>query len=156
MALKACRECGEQICTEAKMCPSCGIKSPARKPIGCLGALGVAFGIVVVLGIIGKIITPNQPDVQQRAPITSAKTTGKTKAKDTFEDGLIQANSLCASTVKLKNAVGGVIRYSGYDCSVVDAMCRYAFSEGYTVYCNNARYRFEVENHGGKWSVTPN
>jgi TPR repeat protein len=45
------------------------------------------------------------------------------------------------------------IRSLGYDCSVVDDMCPYSFSEGYTVYCNHNRYKFLLENHGGKWSV---
>ena len=47
-----------------------------------------------------------------------------------------------------------MIQAQGYDCKTVDAMCPYTFSEGFTVYCNNLRYVFEIENHGGKWSVS--
>lgn len=32
MALEACRECGAQISTEAKTCPSCGVKDPTKRP----------------------------------------------------------------------------------------------------------------------------
>ena len=31
MALKPCRECGEQVSTEAKTCPHCGVKRPVKQ-----------------------------------------------------------------------------------------------------------------------------
>ena len=46
-----------------------------------------------------------------------------------------------------------MIQFYGYDCTIIDTMCPFMMSEGYTVYCNNMRYKFELENHGGKWSV---
>jgi hypothetical protein len=53
-----------------------------------------------------------------------------------------------------RQAASRMIRARGYDCAAVDAMCPYVFSEGFTVYCNHHRYVFELENHGGRWSVT--
>lgn len=48
MALKPCRECGQQVSGTAKVCPSCGIKSPARKPVGCgIGTL-ILFGLFIL------------------------------------------------------------------------------------------------------------
>jgi hypothetical protein len=35
----------------------------------------------------------------------------------------------------------------------VDAMSR--DYESYSVYCNHMRWRFTVENHGGRWSLKP-
>lgn len=32
MALSSCRECGAQVSTEAKTCPSCGVKAPTKRP----------------------------------------------------------------------------------------------------------------------------
>jgi len=46
-----------------------------------------------------------------------------------------------------------LINALGYDCRAVDEMLPFAFSEGWTVWCNGMRYRFELANHGGKWSV---
>jgi hypothetical protein len=50
-------------------------------------------------------------------------------------------------------AAANLIRLHGYDCPRADLMIRYAFSEGYEVYCRDGRYEFELENHGGQWSV---
>lgn len=83
MALKPCRECGEQVSEAAKTCPSCGIKSPARKPIGCLTGLVFAFGIwlalQVVLGVIGHNSTPELPlaDPQKQPTKTDKEAAGR-------------------------------------------------------------------------------
>jgi hypothetical protein len=52
-------------------------------------------------------------------------------------------------------AAAALIRLNGYDCPHADLLIRYAFSEGYSVYCRGGRYIFELQNHGGRWSVTP-
>jgi hypothetical protein len=70
MALKPCRECGAQVSEAANTCPSCGIRKPvpARKTVGCLGMLGIAAVILIVLGVIGKRTTPEQAaDVQDKS-----------------------------------------------------------------------------------------
>jgi hypothetical protein len=50
-------------------------------------------------------------------------------------------------------AAARLIRAFGYDCQSVDAVLPYALSEGANVSCNHFRYMFEIENHGGRWSV---
>ena len=42
---------------------------------------------------------------------------------------------------------------NGYDCAAVNFLCPYALSEGFDVWCNDNRYHFQIENHGGKWSA---
>jgi hypothetical protein len=37
MALEACRECGQQVGTEAPACPQCATPDPTGKPGTCLG-----------------------------------------------------------------------------------------------------------------------
>ena len=54
MALKPCRECGVQVSSEAKACPSCGINSPLRKPIGCAPLVVVFVGVLIFVGVIGS------------------------------------------------------------------------------------------------------
>jgi hypothetical protein len=70
MPLQPCRECGHEVSTEAKTCPSCGVADPTgslaaaagqqakakkaaekRNTAGCLGCLGLVF-ILVVIGSI--------------------------------------------------------------------------------------------------------
>ena len=46
-----------------------------------------------------------------------------------------------------------LIGLHGYECRTIDQMCPYIMSEGFSVYCNDFRYVFELENHGGIWSV---
>src|SRR5262249_23696509 len=58
-------------------------------------------------------------------------------------------------TPKQYEAAAAMIRFHGFDCPRAELMVRYAFNEGFSVYCDGGRYRFELENHGGQWSVTP-
>jgi hypothetical protein len=58
MALKPCRECRQQVSTDADKCPHCGVRDPtgakasmAQKGcLGCLGLLGVLFVIGTFAG----------------------------------------------------------------------------------------------------------
>lgn len=47
MAIVKCRECGNSVSSEAKTCPSCGIKAPSKteEKGGCLSAF---FGLLVI------------------------------------------------------------------------------------------------------------
>lgn len=62
----------------------------------------------------------------------------------------------CHSSKKQRDAAALEITLAGYDCKVANSVCPYLFSEGFSVACNNNRYTFEVENHGGRWSVKAN
>jgi len=61
MALKPCRECGAEVSTSAKSCPSCGVSSPARKPLG-LGALLLVF----ILGAVALNMFGDDPGASER------------------------------------------------------------------------------------------
>ena len=41
MALKKCKECGNEVSTKAASCPKCG--AVLKKKTGCLGYIGAAF-----------------------------------------------------------------------------------------------------------------
>ncbi|KES23077.1 MULTISPECIES: zinc ribbon domain-containing protein [Pseudomonas] len=47
MALMKCKECGSQVSTKAKACPTCGAKPP-KKTIGTLSGL-IIIGLAVVV-----------------------------------------------------------------------------------------------------------
>jgi zinc-ribbon domain len=53
MSLRPCKECGQQISSDAKVCPHCGKKqgSRPRHEVGCLAIIGV----VALFAIIGSL-----------------------------------------------------------------------------------------------------
>ncbi|MEX2611190.1 MAG: zinc ribbon domain-containing protein [Gemmatimonadota bacterium] len=52
MAMKACRECGTQVSTDAKVCIKCGKPNPTSAPSGKRAVLLAALAFVVVLAMI--------------------------------------------------------------------------------------------------------
>lgn len=67
MALKKCKECGNDVSTEAASCPKCG--APIKKQMGCLGFIGSVFLILIVIGVIGSLMSDGTPtDVRVNAP----------------------------------------------------------------------------------------
>jgi hypothetical protein len=141
MALIDCKECGAEISSAAAACPKCGapVGKAKQSKRGC-GGLGCGGGIavVLVLAAVGALTNKNSGT----SPGSSTSSTPATQLQD-----------VCKTTPVQRKAAQGMIQVYGYDCTTVDAMCPYIMSEGYTVYCNNNRYKFELENHGGKWSV---
>lgn len=46
MAMKSCRECGQQVSSEAKVCPGCGVKKPYKSPVrGLIFLFIIGFSI---------------------------------------------------------------------------------------------------------------
>lgn len=41
MAMKSCRECGQKVSSEAKVCPGCGVKKPYQSPVRGFIFLGI-------------------------------------------------------------------------------------------------------------------
>lgn len=70
MALKQCSECGNEVSTKAKECPSCGapVKAGSSCSVGCLTMIGVIF----LLAIFGSLFDGNdsthtvKPDVSKK------------------------------------------------------------------------------------------
>ena len=64
MAIINCGECGASVSTEAKSCPACGAsrkvfrRSPdAKKRMSWPKKIGIAFGAMFGLGLIGQVVT---------------------------------------------------------------------------------------------------
>jgi hypothetical protein len=51
MSIGACKECGHQISSDAKVCPQCGKKQQLSAGAGCLAIIGV----LILLGIVGSL-----------------------------------------------------------------------------------------------------
>jgi len=52
MALKKCKECGNDVSTKATSCPKCG--AVLKKKTGCLGYAVAGIAILVLLSVIGS------------------------------------------------------------------------------------------------------
>ncbi len=53
MAMKSCRECGQKVSSEAKVCPGCGVKKPYQSPVHGLIFIGIVV-IAVLRGVVVK------------------------------------------------------------------------------------------------------
>ncbi|MEJ5365416.1 MAG: DUF4352 domain-containing protein [Desulfosoma sp.] len=88
MALKKCKECGNAVSTEATACPNCG--AVLKKKTGCLGYIGAAFLIFIVLGVIGSLMkegsNTNRRESQSQ-PASGAKTKAVHKERETVHVG---------------------------------------------------------------------
>lgn len=51
-------------------------------------------------------------------------------------------------------AAATLIQSFGYDCPKANLMNNFFGTSGYYVWCNGGQYKFEIQNHGGKWTVT--
>jgi hypothetical protein len=56
MAMTTCRECGHQISTTAKTCPSCGAERAAKAPIKTGLAVFTALGFGLVALIVARVV----------------------------------------------------------------------------------------------------
>jgi hypothetical protein len=66
MALKKCKECGNEVSSKADACPKCGAKLKP-KSIGCGGLLLV----LIVIGIIGSLFSTTMKDPSSTSPTSS-------------------------------------------------------------------------------------
>jgi hypothetical protein len=57
-------------------------------------------------------------------------------------------------TMKQVEAAQGIIQHFGYACDSVDEMQPFVMGGGFNVYCNGWKYHYELEDKGGKWSIT--
>ena len=55
---------------------------------------------------------------------------------------------------KLANEASALIRRAGYKCDSISSLQRWLLSAGFDVVCNQFRYKYELEDKGGRWTVT--
>lgn len=100
MALKACKECGGTVSSDAAACPACG-KPQKRTPIGCGGGL-VLMVLVAWLGSAIVRSVDDQPEAKPRPVATKevAKQTPERTAQEMKESALDQAAYLAARALR--------------------------------------------------------
>ncbi|MGF1819067.1 hypothetical protein [Vibrio alginolyticus] len=52
------------------------------------------------------------------------------------------------------NQLTEIISLDGYKCNTVSGIVEMSFSRGFSVWCNNHNYEYEIEDKGGNWVVT--
>jgi hypothetical protein len=67
------------------------------------------------------------------------------------EPGAMISNDVTSEQVA---ALAALVSASGYRCDTVSGATRFIFSHGFNLYCNNHRYSYEIEDKGGRWTVT--
>jgi zinc-ribbon domain len=63
MSLHPCKECGEQISSDAKVCPHCGRKQRVGVGVGCLSVLGM----LILVGLVGSVFERNRGKTHQES-----------------------------------------------------------------------------------------
>lgn len=80
MGLKACKECGQQVSTNAETCPHCGVKNPARPTqYGCGTGCLALIAVVVVIGVVASLSDSHSA----RSPSTSSSPTASSSSRGT-------------------------------------------------------------------------
>lgn len=77
MALKKCKECGNDVSTKAASCPKCGVV--LKKKTGYLGYIGAAFLIFIILGVIGSLLKNETNRPTSRSSLSSVSSELKPK-----------------------------------------------------------------------------
>ncbi len=101
MALKNCKECGKPVSTEAKACPSCGAKPPAKTSMftWIVGIFMVAvFGIIISRGQSDGSIGAAPKTAEQHAA-TLAEAAAKQVSEARFQR-TVAAGKLVKSTMR--------------------------------------------------------
>jgi len=105
-----------------------------------LAAIGVTVAITV-----GVYCVPSPPptpgiDMSDGSPAAKAAAKANAAAKKAKAEAM--------------SAAAAMINLAGYDCREIDSLHITSVSpDVYTARCNDYRYTFYLENHGGKWSV---
>lgn len=108
MALKKCRECGDNVSSSAKTCPHCGIKKPYTSPSGCFIFI-FAVGFATYMTYVKDDSKPTENTYQK------------------FED-----------TKELRSEAQAVIQSRGFSCDKVNSTHAAAFGGSITVFCDDA------------------
>lgn len=90
MALTKCKECGAQLSTKAKTCPSCGAK-PRRTHWFTWLVAGVICGSALLAAL-----SPSPPPAPSKPPPTPAELAAREKADKAFQARLLMARALAA------------------------------------------------------------
>lgn len=135
MALVACHECGNQISTEAKVCPQCGAKNKGlKKKTNWVHVIGLIIFAYIIYYIYESELNPNIP--------TCESSHGRKVFEELFDDSpYAQKNKLRALDVTEQKTVSAGTQPEDRVCEVT-----FRLNNG-----KNATYiiSFEAKKTGG-------
>lgn len=125
---------------------------------------GVTLSLKSRIQIAARTKTGTDPKSILRQAMKAATASGtsglgfppaKFAPQNSLIHGLDRANPEAAEGVtpaQYKEAAK-LIRAFGFDCPQADLINRFFFSAGFYVWCLGGHYEFEIQDHGGKWTV---
>lgn len=163
MTLVKCKECGDQVSTKAKSCPSCGTKTKRK-----------SFLIWVLAGVVGYVFyMASQGTLPQKSPtktvLTSeqkdkVKTEAFKRAQESFENETIYSSKKAVkallkdqNSAQFKNVFFNETKKGGaVACGQVNSKNSLGAYTGYQRFISNGKTTFieEKENNlADKWVV---
>jgi len=85
MAMKKCKECGNEVSTKAESCPKCG--AVLKKKTGCLGYIGIGIFILFMLGVISSLIDDGSNKTTSTSGSKQPSVTSKSKTQKVYNEG---------------------------------------------------------------------
>jgi hypothetical protein len=154
MALKACKECGSQISTKAKICPRCGAPVKRGNHFGCLVAIIAVF--VLCAAISNLIDYSTSTTSSSYTQPESANSNKPQQSKPEFID-LRKPLQSAVKKIPIKNSDGSVLTYEngieGTNIRVGPGM-NYAVDETGTLGENEILYVLEEKDDWVRFRVT--
>jgi hypothetical protein len=128
MAMKKCKECGNEISTKAESCPKCG--AVLKMKTGCLGYIGVVFIIFFVLSIIGSLMND---DTSTDRHISSSAVAGKPAQTEPVRVSPAQENGLSRPQKNAIRSAKQYLRISGFSRSGLIKQLSSDAGDGYSI-----------------------
>jgi DNA-directed RNA polymerase subunit RPC12/RpoP len=142
MALMACHECGKQVSSEAKACPSCGAKptiNPSDRDTRIKWALVIltVFAVGISLDKSTEKTQPiGDPIVYSKSPVP-------------LDQGAYIEDFYTKDNYALLDALVKEIRNRGNVCDTVKTARLSQWDGATTILCNNLKYEYEFKDVGG-------
>ena len=156
MALVPCRECNNQISSEAKVCPSCGIKTPYIKPAEKVSLADYCAGLVGLFVIVLGIGLCNHFTSDDEEPSAVAKT--KSDKPVSLKEQIKVLPDVCTAYIFMTLLSGGVeVRHWGKKGAWRKG--RYNYASQRVALNNNERVKIiccvdRKTRRSGVWSIT--
>jgi len=105
MAMGACRECGKDVSTSAKVCPHCGVKRPVRrKGLGCFAVGLIVVAVLIGIGALVGILSYATMSPAERAQLDARERASATVSEDAAYN--IHSSSLTVSELQQVSELG--------------------------------------------------
>ena len=109
MAIKPCKECGNQISDKAESCPQCGAKQPKKTSLFTKIVLGfIIFTVIMIIVSVNSDTPPSEPSAETQKMMQQAQiqTALSGILKDPESAKYEFASAQCGQ-VNSKNSFGG-------------------------------------------------